>query len=47
MIAHLEVRSGLARPRFKRLVPVLREASTGRYGRYSRGLLSVGQDLFW
>lgn len=47
MLAHLEVRNSLERPRLKRLVPVLREAATGRYQRYSRGAQSVAQDLFW
>jgi len=46
-IAHLEVRARLDRPRLRRVWPVLREATTGRYRRYSRGAQSVVQDLLW
>lgn len=44
-IHHHDVRMGLAVPRWRRLVPVLRESLSGRYQRYSRGVESIAQDL--
>lgn len=44
-LAHLRVREAFSRHRIGRLVPVLREAATGRYGRYSRGGGDVLRDL--
>ncbi len=45
LVAHLMIRTSLGRSRLGRLGPVLREARTGRYGRYSLGIVSVAQDL--
>lgn len=42
---HLGFRRRLPASRPARLLPVLREASSGRYGRYSRGWLDVARDL--
>lgn len=44
-LAHLRVRAALSPRRIARLVPVLREAATGRYARYSRGWGDVLRDL--
>ncbi len=44
-LAHLRVREAFSRHRIARLVPVLREAATGRYGRYSRGGGDILRDL--
>jgi glycosyltransferase involved in cell wall biosynthesis len=44
-VEHQEVRAALARARILRVVPVLAEASTGRYRLYSRGRLDVARDL--
>jgi glycosyltransferase involved in cell wall biosynthesis len=42
---HLGARASLPASRPRRMVPVLREALAGRYGRYSNGILSVLKDL--
>lgn len=44
-VAHLDTRESLRANRLLRIVPVLREAATGRYSRYSRGLGDVLRDL--
>lgn len=44
-LAHLRVRAALSPHRLGRIVPVLREAATGRYGLYSRGWGDVARDL--
>lgn len=44
-LAHLEVRAGFSRHRIARIIPVLRELSTGRYAHYSRGYGDVLRDL--
>lgn len=44
-LAHLRVRETFSRHRLARIVPVLREAFTGRYGRYSRGGGDILRDL--
>ena len=45
-LAHVRVRAALPRNRLARVVPILRETSTGRYVHYSVGLRSIAQDLF-
>jgi glycosyltransferase involved in cell wall biosynthesis len=42
---HLEVRCGLPERRAERVLPVLREVASGRYGQMSRGLASACRDL--
>ena len=44
-VAHQRVRAVLSDHRVARVVPVLREARTGRYSRYSRGFGDVLRDL--
>jgi hypothetical protein len=44
-IAHLQFRDRLPRRRLARAVPVAREALTGRYAAYGRGLRSILRDL--
>lgn len=44
-LAHLEVRATFSRNRLARVIPVLREASTGRYALYSRGGGDILRDL--
>lgn len=44
-LVHLRVRAAFSRNRFARIIPVLREASTGRYAHYSRGAGDVLRDL--
>jgi len=44
-IAHYEARRRLPLTRFNRLLPVFKEVSSGRYGRFSKGLLSAAKDL--
>jgi len=44
-VQHERVRSGLSVHRALRIVPVLRELRTGRYGRYGGGLQDVARDL--
>lgn len=45
-VAHLRHRAGLPRSRLRRLGTIARELVTGRYFRYSAGMLSLGQDLW-
>ncbi len=42
---HACLRAGLPKPRLARLRPVLREAGSGRYQRYSNGLRGIVRDL--
>lgn len=44
-LGHLRFRQELAGPRFRRILPVIREVGTGRYSRYSRGAADVLRDL--
>lgn len=44
---HLRIRSKLPMRRRERLPMILQEARTGRYGRYSAGMLSALQDLLY
>jgi hypothetical protein len=44
-LAHQRVRAGLPAARVRRIAAVLREARTGRYGRFSRGSADVLRDL--
>jgi glycosyltransferase involved in cell wall biosynthesis len=44
---HSTVRGGLPDRRLKRLPLVLKELRTGRYGRFSAGLLSAAQDVLY
>lgn len=44
-IRHLDARSSLPELRSHRVLPVLREVASGRYGRMSRGLTSALRDL--
>ncbi|UOE44507.1 glycosyltransferase family 2 protein [Agromyces larvae] len=44
-LVHEQVRSAYPRSRFGRIVPVLREARTGRYGRYGLGAQDILRDL--
>ena len=44
-VDHQNVRAGLPDARIARVVPVLREAATGRYSRFSRGSGDVLRDL--
>jgi len=44
-IAHYEARRRLPLTRLNRLLPILKEVSSGRYGRFSKGLLSAAKDL--
>lgn len=46
-IKHVEARHSMRRPRAWRLPWVVRELLSGRYFRFSRGWLSVAQDLFF
>lgn len=45
-IKHYEARSRLPASRLKRLPPVLKEAASGRYRKFSKGFLSAAKDLF-
>ena len=45
-IRHLQARSSLARTRWLRIGPVVRELVSLRYHRYSKGLASAAKDLF-
>lgn len=45
LLAHERLRASLPQARAARLVPVLREALSGRYGCFSFGLRSVARDL--
>lgn len=44
-LAHLRVRETFSRHRIARVIPVLREAATGRYAHYSRGFGDILRDL--
>ncbi len=44
-LAHHEMRATIPGPRWKRIVPVMREMMTGRYFRYSRGFADAVRDL--
>jgi hypothetical protein len=45
-LAHQRFRAGLPASRPARLLPIAREALSGRYERYGRGLQAVAADLF-
>ncbi len=45
-LEHQRFRAKLPASRIARLAPVLREASTGRYGQFGRGVRGVVRDLF-
>lgn len=45
-LAHQRFRAALPNHRLARCLPVLREALTGRYNQFGRGLHSVARDLF-
>jgi glycosyltransferase involved in cell wall biosynthesis len=45
VIEHLQARMNLPKARFRRLMPIWQELLTGRYHRFSRGLLSAIKDL--
>ncbi|MFF2273355.1 glycosyltransferase family 2 protein [Agromyces sp. NPDC058136] len=44
-LAHEQVRSSYPQARWRRLVPVIREARTGRYRRYGLGIQDIVRDL--
>lgn len=44
-VAHQRARAALSGHRIRRVIPVLREAGTGRYSLYSRGRLDIIRDL--
>jgi glycosyltransferase involved in cell wall biosynthesis len=44
-IRHYEARKNLASEKSKRLAPIVREVLTGRYNRFSKGLLSAAKDV--
>ena len=46
IIAHYAVRKELPFKHWKRLLPVARELSSGRYNLFSKGILSAAKDLF-
>jgi len=46
-IAHLKTRSALTGPRHGRVLPILREAMSGRYRNYGRGIESILYDMFF
>jgi glycosyltransferase involved in cell wall biosynthesis len=45
-IIHLEVRENLPSAMVSRFLPVLKELFSGRYQKFSKGLLSAGKDVF-
>jgi len=45
-LVHQRFRAALPRSRLARCVPVLREAMTGRYDKFGRGIRGVVRDLF-
>ena len=45
-VEHQRFRSELPANRLARVIPVMREAMTGRYGRFGRGTRGVVRDLF-
>lgn len=46
MIEHYEARKNLPSERLKRIPPIIKEFSTGRYRRFSKGFISPVKDLF-
>ena len=46
MIEHYEARRNLPREKLKRISPIIKELSTGRYNRFSKGFISPVKDLF-
>jgi glycosyltransferase involved in cell wall biosynthesis len=46
MIQHYEARKNLPREKLKRISPIIKELSTGRYNRFSKGFISPVKDLF-
>ena len=46
MIEHYESRKNLPSERLKRIPPIIKEFSTGRYRRFSKGFISPVKDLF-
>ena len=44
-VAHQRFRAELPASRLARLLPVLREAASGRYERFGRGKQAIAQDL--
>lgn len=44
-IRHLEARTNLPSTRVRRVLPVIKEALSGRYRKFSKGFLSAGKDL--
>jgi hypothetical protein len=45
-IQHLTARRDLPKGRLARVRPIAAELATGRYGKFSRGVLSAAKDLF-
>lgn len=45
-IKHFDARTSLPAPRSKRILPIWRELRTGRYHRFSKGVLSAGKDIW-
>lgn len=45
-LVHQRFRAALPKRRIKRCLPVLREALSGRYNRFGRGLHNISRDLF-
>ncbi|MBA3601639.1 MAG: glycosyltransferase, partial [Acidobacteria bacterium] len=46
MIQHYEARKNLPREKLKRISPIIKELTTGRYNRFSKGFISPVKDLF-
>jgi len=46
MIEHYEARKNLPREKLKRISPIIKEFSTGRYNRFSKGFISPVKDFF-
>jgi glycosyltransferase involved in cell wall biosynthesis len=44
-LVHEQVRSGLGRHRISRIVPVVGELASGRYGRFGRGVADAARDI--
>ncbi len=44
-LLHEQIRSGLGRRRLSRVLPVVRELTTGRYGKFGRGVPDAVRDL--
>lgn len=45
-IRHFDARTSLPAPRMKRILPIWRELRTGRYHRFSKGILSAAKDMW-